>query len=69
MQKSVPILRTDRNKFSKMPDTKTKTKNITADRHFITTKEKKGSSQQRLFAMRADELICRFVLSIYFCVG
>ena len=31
MQKSVPILRTDRNKFSKMSDTKTKIKNITAD--------------------------------------
>ncbi|MBI3502287.1 MAG: hypothetical protein HY063_10885 [Bacteroidetes bacterium] len=52
MQKSVPILRTDRNKFSKMPDTKTK--NITADRHFITTKEKKGSSQHGLCVMAVD---------------
>jgi hypothetical protein len=42
MQKSVPILRTDKNKFSKMPYTKTKTKNkiISADRHFITTDKK-----------------------------
>ncbi|MBI4931007.1 MAG: hypothetical protein HY841_09615 [Bacteroidetes bacterium] len=44
MQKSVPILHPDRNKFSKMPDpkTKTKNKNCTADRHFITTEKKKG---------------------------
>lgn len=68
MQKSVPILRTDRNKFSKMPNPKTKTKkiNCTADRHFITTDKKEAQPPTTPCRNGGCSGNLKFLLSIIF---
>ncbi|MBI4929338.1 MAG: hypothetical protein HY841_01140 [Bacteroidetes bacterium] len=68
MQKSVPILHPDSNKFSKMPDTKTKTKKIILhpDNHFITTEKKYRAAANIRFALcgltfKFENLYLRFM--------
>jgi hypothetical protein len=70
MQMCVPILHPDRNKFSKIPDTKTKTKNknITADIHFITT-AKKALGITAPCQKRGDSGNLKFCAFYYLCRG